>query len=206
MDYGYADPSVVLFWLVGPKQVALRRSIYERGLTPDDLAADVKRIIQEMDWEHRVTRFVGDPKKPEVVEVFRRRGLPVWDQDKLAQADRKAGHLELMNFLATNPATGEPYMLIHRDNPEVLEEWATLRYNDRVRDPNSQSAFVGRDDAYDAARYFVMSHPPVEKTERVVKLEATDFNRLRRTILKGQRKRQPTVGRLAGGGLASAGL
>ena len=140
-------------------------------------------------------------------EVFRKRGLPIWDMDKNAQSDRKAGHLELMNFMATNPMTGEPNMLIHSDNVEVLEEWRTLRYNDRVRDPNSQNAFIGRDDAYDQARYFVQSHPPVEKSGDVIRLDQTTFAQARKSVLNyGKRKRIPTVSRIMSSGTASAGL
>ena len=206
-DYGFTDPCVVGFWLIGPRQVVLRKSIYERGMTPDVVAERTKLTIEENNWTGRVTRYVGDPRKPEVCEVFRKRGLPIWDMDKNAQSDRKAGHLELMNFMATNPMTGEPNMLIHSDNVEVLEEWRTLRYNDRVRDPNSQNAFIGRDDAYDQARYFVQSHPPVEKSGDVIRLDQTTFAQARNSVLNyGKRKRIPTVSRIMPSGTASAGL
>ena len=206
-DYGYTDPAVAGFWLVGPQQVVLRRSIYERGLTPDDFAERVDRILSENEWKGRVTRYVGDPKKPEVCETFRRRGLPIWDMDKNAQADRKAGHLELMNFLATNPNTGEPFMMIHACNLEVIEEWSTLRYNDKVRDPTATSALIGRDDAYDMSRYFVQSHPPVDKVERVITLSGSTFEQTRRTILKTRKRRERTVLRYGTTGpIGSSGL
>lgn len=206
-DYGFTDPAVVGFWLIGPSQVVLRKSIYETGLVPDDLAARVQAIIASNGWDGRVKRYVGDPKKPDVCEVFRKRGLPIYDMDKNAQADRKAGHLELMNFLATNPMTGEPNMLIHADNKEILNEWHVLRYNDRVRDPNSTHALIGRDDAYDMARYFVQSHPPVNKSSDMIQLGNTDFAKMRAMVLKQRnRKRQPTVGRIGPSGMAQAGL
>lgn len=205
IDYGFTDPTVVMFWLVGPSQVVLRRSIYERGLTPDDVAAKVEHMLKVHGWKDRLTRMLGDPKKPEVVETFRRRGLPIWDIDKMAQADRKAGHLELMNFLATDPKTGQPRLLVHADNVEVIEEWSTLRYSDRVRDPNVVSALIGRDDAYDCARYFVQSSPPVQGFNKVVKLDDTDFAKVRRSILR-TRNQKPLATVLSGmgGGLARA--
>lgn len=198
MDYGYTDPAVIGFWLVGPHQVVLRRSVYERGLTPDQLVDRYDTIVKEMKWKGRITRIVGDPKKPEIAQTFRLRGLPIWDVNKGAQADRKAGHLELMNFLSTNPHTGQPYMLIHQDNPEVIDEFSTLRYNEKVRDPNAPSALIGRDDAYDMSRYFVMTRPPVEMNE-APKLERTDFDKMRQTILR-QKNRKPTrtVGQRSG--------
>jgi len=195
-DYGYTDGACVLFWLVGPHQVVLRRSIYEKGIIPDDLVEKTKFIIKEMGWEGRVTRMVGDPKKPEVVELFRRRGLPIWDVDKKAQVDRKAGHLELMNYLADNPATGEPTLLIHSDNPSIIDEWKTLRYNDRVKnkDEGTHNSMIGDDHAYDAARYFVMARPPVETRKQRTSLEDSDFARVRKQIIEMQRpKRVRTV-------------
>ena len=114
-DYGFTDPAVAGFWLIGPNQTCLRRSIYERGLTPDVFVAKINHIVDEMGWGERITRTIGDPKKPEVAALMRRHGLTVWDVDKKAQADRKAGHMELMNYLAINQTTGEPYMIIHED-------------------------------------------------------------------------------------------
>ena len=209
-DYGYADPSVAGFWLVGPHQVILRRSIYETGLTGEDLVERVGDVIAEMGWEGRVTRMIGDPKKPDVVEVFRRKGLPIWDIDKRAQADRKAGHLELMSFLSTSRITGEPGMLIHSDNKEIIDEWSTLSYKDTVRDVNTQNAFSGgRDDGYDMARYFVMSKPPTKKPGEKPVLEATDFAKLRKNIINrrttNQRHRYATVGRVSSSGLGRVG-
>jgi hypothetical protein len=210
-DYGYADPAVVGFWLIGPNQVVLRKSIYERGVTPDVLAQRVKAIISDNNWGGRITRHIGDPKKPEVCQVFRDHGLPIWDMNKKAQADRKAGHFELMNFLATNPLTGEPNMLIHKDNPEIIREWRGLRYKENLRNHDgSESALSGRDDAYDMARYFVMSNPPVDKPSELIRLDRTDFSALRASInnsaLKSRRRREATVGRPHSSGLAGAGL
>lgn len=200
-DYGYTDGVAVLFWLVGPKQVVIRRSIYDKGLIPDDVVYRTRAIIKEMGWEGRVTRMVGDPKKPEVVELFRRHGLPIWDVDKKAQVDRKAGHLELMNYLADNPATGEPSLLIHADNPAVIEEWKTLRYNDRVKnkDDGGSNAVIGADHAYDAARYFVMARPPVDMRSGPQSIDKSDFARIRKQILDMKRpKRVRTVPRAPG--------
>lgn len=198
-DYGFTDPAVAGFWMVGPQQVHLRRSIYQTGLTPDVLVDMVRDVIKEMGWEGRITRMIGDPKKPEVVELFRRKGLPIWDQNKQAQADRKASHMLLMNYLDVNPATKEPFLTVHDSNVEIIDEWSTLRYNEKVRDPHAPSALIGaRDDGYDMARYFVASGPPVN-LGRDVQLKDTDFSKLRKSILKNQNRRhKPTVTRVRG--------
>lgn len=199
LDYGFTDPTVVGIWAVGPQQVFLLSSIYETGLTAPDVVQKTKALIAKLKLDGRVKRFIGDPKKPEVVELFQRAGLPIWDVDKNAQVDRKAGHLELMNYLSLNPKTGEPYMLIHESNLEIVDEWMTLRYKDRVRDPNTINSFTGaRDDGYDMARYFVMSHPPVQQASRAVKLEDTDFAKVRQKILANRNRRVATVPMIGG--------
>lgn len=206
-DYGYADPSVVLFWLVGPEQVVLRRSIYEEGLVPDDLVDQVQSIIKEMGWTNRVTRMLGDPKKPDVVEVFRRRGLPIWDIDKHAQADRKAGHLAFMNYLTTNKKTGEPYMMFHSDNVKVIRELTELTYKEDAKDLYTTGAFAKgvRDDAYDAIRYFVQSGPPVKMSEAIPQIAHSDFDKMRRMIVR-HRRRMPRTVTVGSAGLAGVGL
>lgn len=206
-DYGYSDGTCIGFWLVGAQQIVLRKSIYERGLVPDDI---VRLVMDMKSWFNRaygidsVKRLVGDPKKPEVAELFRRRGLPIFDIDKSAQVDRKAGHMELMNYLKTDIATGEPGMLVHADNVEVIKEWKKLRRNERVRLEDSQSAFIGDDHAYDMARYFVMTRP----VRNGVKLtnQISDFERYRRKNVALATNRQKATVRSAYGKRRTGGL
>ena len=163
VDYGFSDGTVLGFWLGGPQQVLLRRSIYEKGLTPDDI---VDRVQEEKRWFERhykrefdFRRVIGDPKKPEVAELFSRHGLRVWNIDKKLQADRQAGHLEFMNMLQTDPATGEPSLLVHADNSAVINEWKSLRWNTKVRSETQPTALIGADHAYDMTRYYVNTRP-----------------------------------------------
>lgn len=195
-DYGFSDGTAILFWLVGPKQIVLRKSIYEQGLTPDDIVSRVLKTVrwfeQTYDSTGMLKRLVGDPKKPEVAELFRRRGLPIWDVDKAAQTDRKAGHLELMNYLATDVRTGEPGMLVHAENQDVIKEWRKLRRNDRVRTEDSATAYIGPDHAYDAARYFVMTRPVQADRQSVAKLSWFERNR-QENVKRARAKQRATV-------------
>lgn len=197
IDYGFADGTAILFWLVGPHQIVLRRSIYEKNMVPDDVVHEVQKMTDWFDatyanrLRHMLRRVVGDPKKPEVAALFRRRGISVFDIDKRGQADRRAGHLELMNILKVDPKTGEPGMLVHADNKEVIKEWSRLRRNERVGE-DAPSAFIGADHAYDSARYFVMTRPlsrGVDSYDRKV----TDFEKARRSILRRREERTATV-------------
>lgn len=206
-DYGFSDGTAILFWLVGPKQIVLRKSIYEQGLTPDDI---VSRVLKTVSWFEReydspgmLRRLVGDPKKPEVAELFRRRGLPIWDVDKAAQTDRKAGHLELMNYLATDLHTGEPGMLVHAENQDVIKEWRKLHRKERVASEDSSTAYKGADHAYDAARYFVMTRPVQAERQSLAKISWFEKNRLDNVQRKRTQQRQATV--LSGMGRSRVG-
>jgi hypothetical protein len=201
-DYGYSDGTCIGFWFVGASQVVLYDSIYETEMTPDDVVDAVERKVAEIakrfhrDQSSLVRRFVGDPQQPAVAEVFRRRGVPIWDVDKEAQRSRKAGHLELMNYLKTDPVTGEPGMLVHRRNREVIKEWSKLRRNDRVKE-DAPSSLIGRDHAYDMARYFVMTRPV--SRDLPSRKQLSEFERARQRILgREKQKRIATVNRQYG--------
>lgn len=207
-DYGYSDGTAILFWLVGPRQIVLRKSIYEKGLVPDDVVTRVLKMVRwfedTYDSPGMLRRLVGDPQKPEVAELFRRRGLSIWDIEPVAQRDRKAGHLELMNYLQTDPATGEPGMLVHEDNVEVIKEWRTLRRNENVRSEDSATAVTGADHAYDASRYFVMTRPIAPQRQSIQKM--TQFEQYRLKNVARQRKQQVATVRSAYGRSRVGGL
>jgi hypothetical protein len=208
MDYGFSDGCVVGFWLVGPNQIVLRRSIYKKGMVPDDVVTESRAMVEwfesRFDCENMLKRVVGDPKKPEVAELFRRRGLHVWNIDKKAQTDRAAGKMELMNALKTDPAINEPSLLVHADNIEVIAEWKKLRENPKARSEDSATAFIGADHAYDMARYYVMSRP-INQVSTYVK-PVTELERIRQGILRKRktdewRRKQSMTGRRRVGGL-----
>lgn len=207
-DYGFSDGTAIGFWLVGPKQIVLRKSIYEKGLTPDDIVSRVLKMVRwfenQYDAPGMLRRLVGDPKKPEVAELFRRRGLAIWDVDKAAQTDRKAGYLELMNYLQTDPATGEPGMLVHAENIEIIKEWRSLRRNTGVRGEDSATSFIGDDHAFDMARYFVMTGPVRHERNSLAKMDW--FEAKRRQNVKRERQRREATVRSAYGRSRVGGL
>ncbi len=197
-DYGYSDGTCIGFWFIGGSQVVLYDSVYETEMTPDDVASEVMSKIQKIalkfnrDPKSLVRRYVGDPQQPAVEEQFRRRGIPIWPVDKLMQRSRKAGHLELMNLLKADPATGELGMLVHKRNREVIKEWSTLRRNDKVGE-DAPSSLIGRDHAYDMARYFVMTKP-ISRDLISRRHKKSDFEVARQRILRTQyRERVVTV-------------
>ncbi|MGB0674991.1 MAG: hypothetical protein ACPGOU_02075, partial [Candidatus Nanopelagicales bacterium] len=121
--------------------------------------------------------------------------------------DRKAGHMEFMNYLELDPATGEPGMLIHAENVDVIKEWRTLRRNDRVRSEDSTTAYVGADHAYDMARYFVMTRPvnmDADYTQEISDFERFRLRNVERAIERDRRRANPSYGRNRVGGLSVA--
>ncbi|GEM_PF-4039600 len=192
VDYGFSDGTVIGFWLVGPKQVCLRRSIYEQNLTPDDIVDRVKEqrrwLEQHFQRDFEFRRVIGDPKKPEVAATLARHGFRVWNIDKKAQVDRQAGHMEFMNMLQTDPATGSPSMLVHSDNSAVINEWKSLRWNTKVRSETSPTALIGADHAYDMARYYVQSRP--FGTLRLIKANEPNWIEMQRARVLEHRRGQ----------------
>lgn len=195
-DYGFHDPAVGGIWAVGPEGHALlRRCVYQAGLTSDEFVA---RIQAEWDYimAHcgvRTTRadlYLGDPKKPEVEKGFRNRGLPIWNLNKKVQASRMASHRALMDLLSIDVKIGMPYLTVHSDCTEVINEWRMLRWSERVRTEDAPTAVEGQDHAYDMARYFAAANvsPPEKRhagydTFHLAKMQvAREKSRIRRTV------------------------
>jgi len=201
-DYGFKDPAVTGFWATGPgaRQHILRRCVYERGLTPE---AFVERTLYEWNWiceEFGISRtfphrMLGDPQKPEVEQIMRDRGLPIWNVDKAKQRSRAAGHQELMSRLAVDSATGEPGLLVHSDCKSVIREWRELVYSERASSEDSTAAFKRKvaDDAYDMARYFVSVKPAAPEVIPGMDTFASARREVIRQRSRVERKRKATV-------------
>lgn len=189
-DYGYSDGTCIQFWFVS-SVLYLYDSIYETEMVADDVVSEIRKKVKETamklnrDPDTLVRRYVGDPQQPQVAEVFRRRGIAIFDINKAAQRDRRAGHQEFMNALKIDPATNEPGLYIHKRNKDVIKEWMRLRRNHRVSE-NAPSAFFGADHAYDAARYFIMTRPI--RHDLPSRKKKSEFEEARQRILSYQRK------------------
>lgn len=165
-DYGYADAAVALFWAVGERdRLVVLSEIYERQITATDFVAKLHERARALGL--RPDYYVGDPKKPEVARLMRDRGLPVWDVDKKAMADRSAGFHAIVDALAVDPVTLVPRLQFVSDEaglpygcPNAIREFKMLRRKIGTASQEfSTGAVVGDDHAVDACRYGIQTRP-----------------------------------------------
>lgn len=159
VDYGYRDDSVALFWAVHPSGLlVVFDEIYEAQL---DTHAFVEKVDARLDsWGFAIDYAVGDPSRPEVEKLIREAGLPVYNHgSKNALRDRAAGHRRLVDLLTEGPIRAVPGLLVHERCTNTITEWKHLRYREGATNEYGTNALEGKDHAFDAARYGVMSRP-----------------------------------------------
>jgi hypothetical protein len=159
-DYGYNDPTFVGFIALDPgsNEMVLASEIYQRGLVVSDVVAWAKK--READLGIRVNQWVPDPQEPQLTEVMRRAGLPLFHAfTPNYLRDRAAGYGELRDLLAVDPATKRPRLFVHASCENAIREMTDIRFKDGVRDEFSEGALIGADHAIDALRAFARSRP-----------------------------------------------
>jgi hypothetical protein len=162
-DYGYADGQVALWWAVGPGRTYV---IFAEEYTREVPAHQWVNAIHDRSRDLGVSPefYVGDPKQPQVAHIMREHGLPVWDRHKKAMADRAAGGQALVDALSHDPATNAPRLHVVGGSgepfgcPRTINEWKRLsRKPGTTAKEWSDSAVMGDDHAFDAARYGIMA-------------------------------------------------
>jgi hypothetical protein len=184
-DWGYRDPASAGFWAIGPDDTVVRcAEIYQSKLPPEDFVRRIEAKREQLGWN--VSYYVGDPKKPEVAAIMRQRGLPVFIANKKKMADRAAGHLVFVDYLADDPAIGRPKLFVLSERcgepygcPSTIKEWKFLRVRGLTGNEFSTGAFLGNDHAYDDTRYFLMTNPHGSKPRTT----ADEIEKHRRFVL-----------------------
>lgn len=181
VDYGYADAAVALWGAVGSDgTVVLYRELYEQKMASWDFAKRIRELSENA--RERIEWVVGDPQAPQMNEMLRRHGLPVWgEREKAATRDRQAGHARIVDLLSTDPVLKRPMLFVHQNLTRTIREWRSLRRKEGIdADVWEERAIVGADHAYDACRYLLMSLP---RTDPALEGEAA-----MRTYLRWLRK------------------
>jgi hypothetical protein len=205
VDYGFNDACVAHWYAVGPDgAVIIYREIYAQKLNPERF---VDEITERTEAAHeRIEWAVGDPAKPEVADIMRRRGLQLIVRNKNAMRDRAAGLLQMVDYLSVDPRIGGPRLRVASEAwgpgygcPKTILEWKMLRRK-HSRDEFAAGALSGADHAYDACRYFLQSMP---RNTFVTQL-GRELAEHRRWIRAARRKRSgleayPLVGGNPGG-------
>jgi hypothetical protein len=154
LDYGYTDPAVAHFYAIGTQgQMLQYDEIHEKHLSHQEFVNRCRAKVNEHGVE--VDLWVPDPQRPEITKLLRQAGLPLFTGlTSAAHRDRASSSMALVDLLSTDPAVGSPRLLIHSRCQQTIREWKHLRRKEEVSDQWGAAALVGRDDHFDAARYF----------------------------------------------------
>lgn len=154
LDYGYTDPAVAHFTAIGPHGQMLQYDEIHAKLLSHQEFVDRCRA-KEREHGIEVALWVPDPQRPEITKLLRHAGLPIFTGLTSAiHRDRASSSMALVDLLSTDPAVGSPRLLIHARCQQTIREWKQLRRKEEVSDQWGSAALVGRDDHFDAARYF----------------------------------------------------
>lgn len=166
IDHGFDDPSAVPFFAVGQDGTVICYDlIYERGLTPSDLAQKVQKRLADrgywlgkFGWSRppKIEWTAGDPQNPNVRAEFNRVGLRCLVIDSKRQRDRQAGRLVIQDYLSDDPVLQRPKLFLYRSCTAGIDELRLLR---RRPGRPGEEAYIGADHFYDALRHFLTALP-----------------------------------------------
>lgn len=160
MDWGYHDPSCVLWFAVSPEygRVYVYKEIYENQLLASELA---KKIVSlSRDEQIRYTAAPRDMRQrrgndtlhgESVADTMQRMGVPLVNADM----DHLSGWMRIREFLAEAP-DGKPYLQIFSTCKNLVRTLPTLIYDEHDKNDIDER---GENHAADALRYGLMSRP-----------------------------------------------
>lgn len=180
-DYGFDQPACALFWAVHPAgMMCIIHEIYQKGLVGHEFADEIESRLERLNLD--VEYILSDPQRPDFTKVLRDRGHRLCNlyQPSYLRA-RDAGYERLRAQLSIDEATMEPGLLVYAGCPHTIAEWKAVRFKEGVVNEFSEGSIIGRDDAIDAARYFLMSQPKpdVQDEDWVAAWQESTRSRLR---------------------------
>lgn len=159
-DYGYANPTAVLWIAINPStnQLVVYRELYGSGITGRQLAHSIQRLEQDEYvrygvLDRTVWRQTGQTG-PSVADEMISEGVR-WQMSNSSKGSRIHGKNKLHELLKIDEFTGEPGIVFFNTCRQLLTDLPTLPV-----DPNGKEdideKFVS-DHTYDALRYGIMS-------------------------------------------------
>ena len=164
VDWGYADPAVILVGLWAPDGTLwIADCYYRRRAAPSAHLAAAQAMLDK--WH--ISRFTADPSQPGTIQEWRAAGLPI------AAAERR----QITDGLAA-------VRLRLRDTSGKATLFVDPRCTDLVREIRAYKAragdtpATGQDDhALDALRYLETAGAPYSASGHVVDVTAEDYRR-----------------------------
>lgn len=187
IDYGYSDPSAVVWFAVNPEDGCLivYDELVEPGLTGRELALairsretdDLVYVDHPVDYSiYARTGHTGPTIAESMLSVSGFRMRP-------ADKNREAGWIQIHEHLRPNPRTGEPKLIVFNTCVNTIRQLAGAKKNPKKpQDIDDTRTTDGHWDALDALRYGVMSRPRAETfDERLVRYkEQSRWDRVNR--------------------------
>lgn len=160
MDWGYNDPTCVLWFAVAPdKRLFVYREIYQARTMANDMASLIKRMngtdkiaytVASPDmWQHRGIRDVMGGES--IADIFLHNGVPLLKADNA----RVVGWQRLREYFAIAD-DDRPSIQIFDNCRNLIRTLPVLDYDKHTREDVSSTC---EDHAAEALRYGVMSRP-----------------------------------------------
>jgi len=148
MDFGYNNPSVLLFVGIKDKDVYLRELIYQSQLTNQDLVQRVKESISE---EYRRKIIYADESEPDRIEEFKRAGLKC--EPTIKGKNSVKDGIDYVKRLKLH---------ISEDSVNFIKEIRGYKWREDKNGHVLDEPVKFMDHVCDAARYALFSHGKVE--------------------------------------------
>lgn len=201
MDWGFSDGCCALWWAVDQDGTCIiYRELYEAGLDSRAFIDKIHEVTNKHNNE-RIQYFVSDPQKPELTDYLRRKGLPLLSGRHVKdQRNRELGGQMIVDMLSTDPMIGRPMLFVLSEKaghglgaPSTIHEWKLLRRKEGFRGNEwATGALIGKDHAFDAARYFVTTRPGAPRPETY--FVEDEFKRIMDLKRKESRRRRLSPG------------
>lgn len=169
VDYGYTSPSCCLWGAINPEDgtIFIYRELYERGLVAEELAEkmtererdeyrSIPGVLDTAAWNK--TGYTG----PTIGELLCRG--PYGHKLRPADKNRKAGKIQIHQYLKVQGDVGKPLLLIFDTCTNLIREMQTIPLSETDSEDVDTHA---EDHAYDALRYMLMSRPRKESPHEI---------------------------------------
>ncbi len=169
IDYGYRDPSAVVWFAVNPDNgnIVVYKELMQAGLTGGELALrimeeeeqELVRVDHPVDWQvYAKTGHTG----PTIAEsMFSVPGFSMRRADK----NREAGWNQIHELCRADPSTGAPRIEVMSNCKELIKQIMSAKISKLTTRPNDidETRMSNHHwDLLDAFRYGVMSRPRLE--------------------------------------------
>ncbi len=173
IDYGYRDPSAVVWFAVNPDNgnIVVYKELMEKGLTGRELALrimfeeerEIMRVDHPIDWQvYAKTGHIG----PSIAEsMYSVPGFSMRRADK----SREAGWNQIHELLRPSPETDAPKLEVFDTCPQLIKQIMSAKISkvpSKSNDIDDTRSAHHHWDLLDAFRYGVMSRPRLETLEQ----------------------------------------